>query len=113
MQIEEAKPKKEWPVNLIANIVLYLFPDEIYCSKMQLWRINVKFRRACEVALLQQKAILEKTHRTSYAMSTLAGLLGGEENLEFQLFLGEPIKWHEFEKTKRVVSGIILPSRIE
>ena len=41
------------------------------------------------------------------------GLLGSEENLEFQLYLGEPIKWHEFEKTKRAVSGIILPSKAE
>ena len=65
------------------------------------------------MALLQQKAILEETHNTSHAMATLVGLLGGEESLEFQLCLGEPIRWHEFEKTKRVVSGIILPSKIE
>ena len=35
-------------------------------------------------------------------MVELTDLMGGEENLEFQLVLGEPIKYHEFEKAKAV-----------
>ena len=35
-------------------------------------------------------------------MEELIALMGGEENLEFQLCVGEPIKYHEFDKVTAV-----------
>ena len=104
MEVNYRTSEAKWTVRVLSQIAIYFFPDDIYRSQMSLWRVNRTFRLACEKVLPEQQRLLQeyKDPCIDDCIEELTSLIGGEENLEFQLCVGEPIKYHEFDKVTAV-----------